>query len=153
MSSPTKITTRRQLDRYIQKMAALMGLKDWLIVLSEDEPHDPDDAASCETTDGQNTAVMYFSELWTDWGPKTLRSTVCHELLHCHGHRWREALDTIHSDLSDPLYQATRQTTRLNMELMVDNIARAWSETLPLPILPVKVAKSLPVVVEEQEAA
>lgn len=118
----------------MRDMANLMGLRDWLLHLAHDPPDDPNHYAVCSTYQGQNVATIAFATNWPTWTPDLLRMTVVHELLHCHTHRWREPLDGVQEIIGNQVYVPVMQATRLNNELLIDNIARAWAETLPLPV-------------------
>lgn len=131
---------RDELRPYIRHLADLCGLKDWRLLLS-DAPlvHDPDrngysTMATCAVNYGQKRAVIEISADWASWDAADLRSTVVHELLHCHAEPMRWAVNNTKHAVGTALYEVIYDAFTDAMELAVDGIATAWAATLPLPI-------------------
>lgn len=119
------LTTRAQAKRYVASMARLMGLSDWVLIVSnEDPPEGSSGAVGC--TPGRKVATIYFSESFYDDDDADQRNTVVHELLHCHhAHPDHIAVEC--------LERGERDAWRLAMEYSVDAVATSWAKLLPLP--------------------
>ncbi len=103
-------------------MAELLGLKDWVIRLNEDEPEDPDALASVRFTYGRKLVVLFLSDRFLEDNPEEQRNTIAHELIHCHFH----LLDSYET-------RSTINRIRPAIEFGVDGLATAIDKFLPLP--------------------
>jgi hypothetical protein len=117
--------------RYISDLAALLGLDGWTIVLSDD-PADDGSYADIQVVYGQRCATIRVAPEWRTWPPELLRSTIVHELFHCH----LEPVCELASDLFDTM---TKKPAPANaavhylIERTVDVLAESIAPYLPLP--------------------
>jgi hypothetical protein len=71
------------LFEYVRHLADLMDLRDWHIVTTVGKVAD-DELATCEPVYGQKRASITLTDKWAELSSEDLRSTVVHELIHCH---------------------------------------------------------------------
>jgi hypothetical protein len=68
---------------YVRRLAELCDLRDWHIDVAVGGVGE-DELATCEATYGQRRAKITLTETWEKLSAEDLRSTVVHELIHCH---------------------------------------------------------------------
>lgn len=129
---------RDRLGTYVREVADLMGLRDWTFELPPYPPEPTDHEghralASTEVAYGRRVATICIADDWAEWRPSKLRSTVVHELLHCHFAVVQWQTDLIEQHLSRAEWAIYANGARTAMELHVDAVAMAWAETLPAP--------------------
>lgn len=125
--------TRKQLKRYIRHLANQMGLKDWVIHLSKD-PCASGASADIQVWYGSRVATIRMDNGWKAQGEDDLRTTITHELTHCHiNHVWN-AIDNIESAIGKPMYNQLHNSVRDHIEFSTDAISTAWAKKLPLMI-------------------
>jgi hypothetical protein len=131
-STPTFGTTTMLDNRkqkwlpYVRKVADLMNLKDWTIVISDHAPDNSDYEASCYIPEGRKYCTIHLSEHFLDNTPNHQRETLVHELQHCH---------------TECLKRCVEKTVGINewyilqvlMEYCVDDTASYVAKFLPLP--------------------
>ena len=124
---------RKVLTDYVRSVADDLGLKDWAIEVSDEEPIDPDANASCQPTYGRKYATLRFASDFREHKPESQRNTVVHELLHCHLHPLGEQAEW---DLSELIGKSADfafcKAFRRNLEYAVDGLAGAYSKHQPL---------------------
>ena len=125
---------RDRLGTYIRDMANRIGLRDWLIELSNDRPDDDNCAADVDVVYGRKVAVIRMAPSWSSEKPESLRATVAHELIHCHMNPMRNVLDNVQHALGQPVYTTAYNALTDHIEYATDAIATEWAESLPLPI-------------------
>lgn len=74
---------RKELARYVRRIADEMGLRDWTLHLLK-EPCDEDCNAQTQMIFGRKIASIRVSEEFRDIEPERVRVTVVHELTHLH---------------------------------------------------------------------
>lgn len=132
---------KHQLERYVREMADLCGLRDWTITLSDEPiegvPHSvgSEFGGECNVIYGSKYAVIKLADSWPRWEPEKLRTTVVHELTHCHTIPMEWALNGAQDHLAPAMFSLLFGAHRDFHELAVDGISTAWAERLPLPIL------------------
>lgn len=134
MTSGTLDGDLHRLGNYVRAMADEMGLRDWYLHIPADQPTDMTHGAECDVTYGQKVATITFRDDWPTWGADRLRSLVTHELIHCHTWEMEQRIADLRDTLGGPTYELYSLGFRHAHERAVDGIARAWAETLPLPI-------------------
>lgn len=124
---------RRTLTRYVRTVADSYGLRDWSIAIS-DTPAPDDTYADISPVAGQKRAVMRIGvKFWTAT-PDEQRSTIVHELTHCH---LASADAVINADLRESGLLATVACDLLyevyarQREYAVDGIAEAIAGRFP----------------------
>jgi hypothetical protein len=125
---------RDELGKYVRNMADLMGLRDWHLKLMNDPPDDPEAAACCEVIYGQKYALIRFHRDWTSADPEELRSTVIHELIHCHVEPMRWSVNNVKHVVGTAMFEVIFDAFSDALEVAVDGMARAWAESMPLPV-------------------
>ena len=116
-----------------------MWLNRWKIdVLITEYPGESEsNLASISPTNHRHQAEVEVATRAAEEGGEQLRQTIVHELLHLYG---RDSDDIIRlglrKELSASAYNILWESYRQAMELKVDDMAVAWSETLPLPDWP-----------------
>lgn len=126
---------RRALLKYIRAVMNEMELRDWTIhVMHDPLPADSGNLASINRTYGQKRAAISLCAGWDNLDADIRRSTIIHELLHCH---WAGADSTIEEDLPNllgmPTFNAFFEGYRRHMEYAIDAMAEAFSRYIPLP--------------------
>lgn len=129
---------RDELAAYMRRLADLVGLCAWEIKLSTQGPDNENHAASVHVWYGRKVASIYMQPDWASWEAEELRSTIVHELLHCHINPIRNVADNIESSVGKMIYTPLYNAMTDYIEYAVDAIATCWSETLPLPETPKK---------------
>jgi len=139
-----KSKTPQQLDpwvlRYVNKLRKILKLTDWNIVVLA-EPCASDALGEIDVVFGQQFAKMQLSINFRKQKPEDLRSTIVHELLHCHfapiTEAAQEILDPIKEDPGGTkIIRSTLNGLEYQQERVIDNIAEAISIFLPLPEIP-----------------
>jgi hypothetical protein len=123
-----------QLGIYVRAMADEMGLRDWYLTLSHKEPEDDTHGAECDVTYGQKNATLFYRDDWPEWDADTLRRMTAHELIHCHVWAMEQRMCDLRASIGSMAYDIFAMAFRHDLELAVDGMARAWAETLTLPI-------------------
>jgi len=139
---------RDELGTYIRHMADLLGLRDWTINLLADPPDNARYAADVDVIYGRRCAEIRVAADWMHRTPESLRTTIAHELLHCHLNPSRNVLDNMQHAIGQMLYTTAYNALTDYIEYATDAISTAWAEFLPLPV---KDAESD--ATDEQEAA
>jgi hypothetical protein len=123
----------KALGEYVRDLADRMGLRDWVINIMKDPPENVNHGACIDVIYGRRVANLQFREEWPEWDSEQLRSTVCHELVHCHINPLRNAIDNIEAAVGKMIYDPLYNSVTDYIEYATDAIATAWAETLPLP--------------------
>lgn len=126
--------TRGELEKYILRVASLMGLKDWDFLLRE-EPAEGRALAQVETIYGQKYANIWVGVDFWDRDPDTQRHVIVHELVHCH-----QAVTThmiagsfLAEKLGQSAYEVFASAYEQAAEYTTDAIATAIEPNIPLP--------------------
>ena len=127
---------QKKVARYVWKLRSEMWLDRWSIdiLVTEYPGEDSGNKASIQPVNAQYRAELEVATGVAEAGGEDLRHTVVHELLHL----WhRDSSDVFRlalpKALGDSAYTLLWESYRQTVELMVDGMARAWAETLPLP--------------------
>lgn len=127
------MAVNKKIKRYVRSLADSLGLKDWKIVVSEPRT-DQDNAAEVVVPDGQRFAKLVLHAEWEKWKPEYLRSTIIHELLHCH---FEDARNCVAKDpvkiLGKPAATVLYEGFYRGLEHGVDALAEAIAPLFPLP--------------------
>ena len=128
--------------RYVNSMKKILHLSDWNVVLNN-EPCASDALAETEVITGQHHAKIYLSKSYIKETPENIRSTIVHELLHCHLSPISELSVEILKPLADDLGGSRVIKSAINgieyeTERSIDGISEAISGFFPLPNMPKK---------------
>ena len=136
MSITEKGRLQKKVARYVWLLRDEMWLTRWAIdiLITEYPGEDSDNLASISPTNAQYRAELEVATRAAETGGEKLRQTVVHELLHL----WhRDSSDVFRlalpKELSHSAYKLLWESYRQTVELMVDGMAYAWAEKLPLP--------------------
>ena len=123
------------LTAYIRKMADLVGLKDWTITFDAESWTEGDNNATCVIHYAQRLAKVAICSDFDEYTRDEQRQTLVHELIHCHADTWSGFVDNdlIQNLTTGDTQKAFRSVNNRMMEMLVDNIASAIAELLPLP--------------------
>ena len=80
---PAKTPHPQWLHAYLKQLQDELKLSHWNIKLDKEAVH-PESLAEIQIAPGQNTATISLHDEWKTWTPNELRSTLVHELIHCH---------------------------------------------------------------------
>lgn len=124
------------LTSYIAQMKDLLGLKDWIITLS-DVPLDPDvHDAYITMASGQKQATLQLTPDFLGESREHQRHVITHELLHCHFHETQAIVERT-APLLGMVVEHVFKTEHMNsVEFGVDGVAVAVARLLPLPEVP-----------------
>jgi hypothetical protein len=124
---------RRALAAYVREIADHMGLHDWTLTIRARPPDGYEDKHGwCKPTYGQHHAVLWFSDVLVDAGPRQIAYTVTHELLHV----VLDRLDTVIQNGVDDLTGRPADTIlhaswTYALEMTVDQLARTIARRWP----------------------
>jgi hypothetical protein len=127
---------QKKLARYVWLLKEKMWLDRWLInILVTEYPGQSDtNLASISPTNAQYRADLEVATRAVETGGERLRHTIVHELLHLW---YRDASDifrlALPMELANSAYTLLWESYRQTFELMIDEMAGAWAEHLPLP--------------------
>ncbi len=127
---------QKKLAQYVWKLRSEMWLNRWIVdvLITEYPGEDSDARASIQPVGGRYRAEMEVATYVAAAGGEDLRHVIVHELLHL----WhRDSSDVVRlalpKELGGSAYRLLWESYRQTVELMVDEMAGAWAETLPLP--------------------
>lgn len=119
---------------YIGELAELMGLKDWAIEVNETPINVPEQNAHMECVYGRRLGVLRLNVAWPARKPEAQRQSLVHELVHCHLDALCQLVESdIQGVLGQQAYDLLFKAHRRTLEYAVNDIARAWAASLPLP--------------------
>jgi len=124
------------LKDYVKKLQSEMKLAHWQI---EFEKHYCGEAAFAEISvlPAQHSATLSLCRGWRKWSPSLMRSTITHELMHCHLNAINEIAEEHLEELSPKTYEARKKGIDYVNERVTDALAEMISPHLTLPKVPV----------------
>lgn len=128
---------RAILAQYVRERADELGLRDWVIELSRDEPGQDDALAVVEAITGRKKAVVKVCPDFRALSPAEQRNTIIHELLHCHLWPIEEVGDSLDVALSHGQWMQHKGNVHLAVEYACDGLATAIDELFDLVPWPV----------------
>jgi len=125
---------QKRIQAYVDELAATMGLADWVIKVSL-EACDDDNLAEISCSYAQRNAEMFLSDRWDNFPPDEQRATITHELVHAELAPYTQHIDVLVKALVDreELSRTAAASLSHMEEIVVDQIAVAWADKLPLP--------------------
>src|ERR1039458_5728905 len=125
MSSATLAT-------YVRTVADMLGLKDWVIEVS-DEPADEQYDAFISMRECQKHATLYIGHsYWAD-SPEEQRHTIVHEMLHPHLDQMQRLIERNSEVFGSVPAAILIGQHKVDLEFATDAIAAAISQHFPLP--------------------
>lgn len=127
----------RYINEYVIRIAWQLNLKDWVICVNDDPPHDESSAATTNSRNGTKLAGMWFSDRFLDPDDDSLtdelRAQVCiHEVLHLHFEEaWHFVDQLIKYELQKTAGHVSTFTFTSFMEVGIDQIALALVDHMP----------------------
>lgn len=122
---------------YVAKLQGELKLAHWTINFGKTYCSDVA-MAEISIFPSQHTATLTLSNEWRRWNPSVMRSTITHELMHCHVNPINELAEE-HLDELAPRTSEERKTG-LNYvnERVTDALAEMIAPHLTLPRMPVR---------------
>ena len=126
----------KRLAAYVEAAKPTLRLSDWTILVQEeavppaDEPHT---LASTYTISGRKLArIVFYEEFWS-LTAREQRHVVAHELVHIHVNKlMRHINGPIAEHINPPAYSLWAENARIDMEMLVDNLAEVVDNSLEL---------------------
>lgn len=124
---------RKRIEKYTRWMANELELRDWTICILDDPPEDPEHEASVKITYGRKYAAIRLCPDFFERSLESQRSTICHELIHCHlkGIEWQ--YNNLGGRIAPDLFGAVWAGITDQIEFGVDALADAIAKHLPVP--------------------
>jgi hypothetical protein len=125
------------LKAYVRKLQGEMKLAHWQI---EFEKRYCSESAFAEISvyPAQHSATLSLCREWRKWSPSLMRSTITHELMHCHLNAINEIAEEHLEELSPKTYEARKKGIDYVNERVTDALAEMIAPHLTLPRLPVR---------------
>lgn len=122
-----------RLQRYLRKLADLLGLRDWDIELQQEWTGNEDAAASVQCVYGRKFARVWVAKDFFTFAPEKQRAFCTHELMHCHLQPLTNVLVNTKPHLASATYDVIYKSHLDALEYATDGIAVAVARFLPLP--------------------
>jgi hypothetical protein len=122
---------------YVKKLQGEMKLAHWQI---EFENHYCDDSAFAEISvlPAQHSATIALCKTWRKWSPSVMRSTIAHELMHCHLNAINEIAEEHLEELSPKTFPMRKKGIDYVNERVTDALAEMIAPHLSMPRMPVR---------------
>lgn len=125
---------RRQVGKYLRRLADKLELRDWTVHLMHAEPHNPNHGAAMEATYGQRHVRVWIRSDLFDYSPEEQRQTLVHELVHVHTSAMVAMVrETLPGQMAPGAHEVFEREFTRQMEHAVDAMAEAVAHHLPLP--------------------
>ena len=125
---------RHWLVPYVRQMADAMGLPHWEITVKEGWPEDAANNGEMCVYRSNNyyTADIHFNR--SEYTDDDLRAGIAHEMVHLITRDYDQAAQSIENHVAPAAWSIYSDRCEHEMEQVVDAIAKAWAQTLPLPV-------------------
>ena len=120
------------LDAYIRQLADLLGMRDWVVLLSRG-PAKHENYAEIWTSHYKDEAMVMLNEDYTTYSPEDQRLHITHELLHIQTCRLRRLITRLAEHEHDKAIGFVNRLHNEEEEILVDRLSRAIAPFLPLP--------------------
>jgi hypothetical protein len=124
MPKPKQPSRRARYGGYCCFLRDKLCLRDWQLLLSEEQPSGENSIASIEPIYGRKFATLRMSEGFLNDTPSEQRHTLVHELLHCHLAPLQRLIEA-NNEMT--------QAYKMAIEYAVDGLADAIAPLLPVP--------------------
>jgi hypothetical protein len=125
------------LKNYVKRLQNEMKLAHWNI---EFENNYCIDTAFAEilVSPAQHSAQLSLCRDWRKWSPSVMRSTIAHELMHCHLNAINEIAEEHLEELSPRTFSERKKGIDYVNERVTDALAEMIAPHLTLPKVPVR---------------
>jgi hypothetical protein len=123
----------KSLEDAVRRYADLLGLKDWRIEVMREHPKEDSDLGECRVIYGRRMAQILFCQSFFEVNPEEQRSTIIHELLHCHFDSPFQEAAKLQDHVNPAVWHVFHASYHERTELVVDTIAEAIGRLMPLP--------------------
>lgn len=120
---------------YVQRLQSELKLAHWKISFGKTYCSDIAEAEIL-ISPAQNTAELTLSSSWRKWSPSEMRSTITHELMHCHINSINELAEEHLEELAPKTFQERKKGLDYVNERVTDSLAEMVCNHLTLPKLP-----------------
>lgn len=132
-----KTTYPGWLKAYVAKLQTEMRLSHWNIEF--EDVYCPDTSfAEIIISPAQHSAKLSLAREWRKWNPSVMRSTIAHELMHCHVNAINEIAEEHIEELAPKTFDERKKGMDYVNERVTDALAEMLSPHLTLPKMPVR---------------
>ena len=123
-----------KIARYIQSMAATLGLREWNLKLMDEftaEDGDENALMTIQIVPGRHMGQIRLAKDFNSFPYKDKKQAIIHELVHCHQQKlllWAD--DTLREVLGTVGYEIFNAAYRDNFEHMVDDLAVVFARVI-----------------------
>lgn len=132
---PTKTSYPGWLKEYVWKLQTELRLAHWNITF-EDVYCSEHSLAEIVIAPAQHTAQISLCKGWRKWNPALMRSTLTHELMHCHVNAINEIAEEHIVELAPKTFDERKKGMDYVNERVTDALAEMISPHLTLPRRP-----------------
>jgi len=125
------------LKDYVVKLQGELKLAHWTINFGKTYCSDVA-MAEISISPAQHTAVITISNEWRKWNPSVMRSTIAHELMHCHVNPINELAEEHLEELAPRTAEERKTGLNYVNERVTDALAEMMAPHLTLPKMPVR---------------
>lgn len=122
---------------YVVKLQGELKLAHWTINFGKTYCSDIA-MAEIQISPAQHTATITLSNEWRKWNPSVMRSTIAHELMHCHVNPINELAEEHLEELAPRTAEERKMGLNYVNERVTDALAEMIAPHLTLPRLPVR---------------
>lgn len=122
---------------YVVKLQGELKLAHWTINFGKTYCSDIA-MAEIQISPAQHTATITLSNEWRKWNPSVMRSTIAHELMHCHVNPINELAEEHLDELAPRTAEERKMGLNYVNERVTDALAEMIAPHLTLPRLPVR---------------
>lgn len=119
--------------QYARDLADKMELRDWTVNIVNEPPGNENWGASAECRYGRKFVNIRFCNEFDEWKPENQRSTMVHELLHCHFAAVTQHLADARGNVGKTWVDLLDHVVKTHLEYGIDAVADALAKSLPLP--------------------
>lgn len=125
---------RRQVGKYLRKIANGLELRDWTVHVMRGDPHNPNHGAAMEAVYGQRVVRVWIRADLFDYPPAEQRQTLVHELVHVHTSAMAAMVrETLPGQMAPQAHEVFEREFTRQVEHAVDALAEAVAPRFPLP--------------------
>jgi hypothetical protein len=136
-SKHIKTTYPGWLKAYVVKLQQELRLAHWNI--NFEGVYCPDTSmAEIVISPAQHTAEISLCKGWRKWNPSVMRSTIAHELMHCHVNAINEIAEEHLEELAPKTFAERKKGMDYVNERVTDALAEMVAPHLTLPKIPVR---------------
>lgn len=132
---------RRYWGEYARDLADRMELRDWTVNIVNEPPGHDEWGASAECRYGRKFVNIRFCNSFDEWEPDNQRSTLTHELIHCHFAGITQYLSDARGNVGKTWVSQLESVIVNQLEYGIDALADALAKSMPLPPTAPKKAK------------